>query len=96
MSLPMDATAALITDLTRRMEALRAARYQGKDSDGLVEATVDGDGVVVEVTLVQTISRNDSKEVADAIRTAVDAAQQNLAKALTQLAQEAEQWQTET
>jgi DNA-binding protein YbaB len=92
----MDANAALITDLTQRMEALRAKTYVGRDDNALVEATVDGDGGVVEITFAQTISRHDAKEVADAIRAAVDAAQQSLATALAQLAQEAEQWQTPT
>jgi DNA-binding protein YbaB len=96
MSLPLDATEALIADLTRRMQALRDTTYEGRDKEGLAVVTITGEGDVVAVKLAQTIARRTPEEVADAIRKAVDAAQQELAQAYTQLANRAQEWEQQT
>ncbi|GIH09714.1 hypothetical protein Rhe02_77810 [Rhizocola hellebori] len=93
MSLPLDAAEALIADLTRRMQALREATYEGHDEAKLAVATVTGDGEVRTVKLAQTVGRHSPEDVADAIRKAVTAAQQELALAYTKLAHQAEQWE---
>jgi DNA-binding protein YbaB len=96
MSLPLDATEALIADLTRRMQALRDTTYEGRDKEGLAVVTITGEGDVVAVKLAQTIARRTPEEVADAIRKAVDAAQQELAQAYTQLTNRAQEWEQQT
>jgi DNA-binding protein YbaB len=93
MSLPPDAAEALIADLTRRMQGLREATYEGRDGTGLAAATVKGDGEVMAIRLAQTVARHSPEEVADAIRKAVDSAQQELAQAYTTLAHQAENWE---
>ena len=92
MSLPLDAAEALIADLTRRMQALRSATYEGRDRDGLAVVTITGDGDVIAVQLAQTVARHKPEEVADAIRAGVEAAQGQLAQAYTKLAHQAEEW----
>jgi DNA-binding protein YbaB len=92
MSLPLDAAEALIADLTRRMQALRSATYEGHDRDKLAVVTITGDGEVTAVRLAQTVARHSPDEVSDAIRAAVDAAQQQLAQAYSRLAVQAEEW----
>ncbi len=96
MSLPLDAAEALIADLTRRMETLRSATYEGQDKERLATVTVTGDGDVIAVKLAQTIARHAPEVVADAIRQAVDAAQQRLAEAYNQLAHQAQEWEQQS
>ncbi len=95
MTLSHDAAGALIADLTRRMEALRAANYSGRDGGGLAEAIVDGDGLVVQVKLARTVARYRPEVVAEAVRAALDAAAASVAEAYGALAQEAETWEAQ-
>ncbi|HZM84580.1 MAG TPA: hypothetical protein VFC19_53345 [Candidatus Limnocylindrales bacterium] len=90
MGLTPDAAGALISELNRRIDALRAGRYEGRDKAGLAAVKVDGDGIVCDVTLSKTISRYRSDAVAEAVREAVQAAQLSLAQAYGTLAAEAE------
>jgi DNA-binding protein YbaB len=90
MALTPDAAGALIGELTRRIEALRAGRFEGRDKAGLAVVKVDGDGLVCEVTLSKTISRYRSDTVAKAVGEAVTAAQLSLAQEFESLAAEAE------
>jgi hypothetical protein len=90
MALTPDAAGALIGELTRRIEALQAGRYQGRDKAGLAVVTVDGEGLVCDVTLVKSISRHRSDAVAKAVHEAVQAAQLSLAEAFEILAAEAQ------
>jgi DNA-binding protein YbaB len=90
MALTPDAAAAVIGELTRRIEALRAGRYEGRDKDGLATVKVDGDGLVCDVTLSKSISRHRSVVVAKAVREALLAAQMSMTQAYEALAAEAE------
>jgi hypothetical protein len=90
MALTPDAAGALIGELTRRIEALRAGRFEGRDKAGLAVVKVDGEGLVSEVTLANTISRYRSDPVAKAVGEAVAAAQLSLTQAFETLAAEAE------
>lgn len=90
MALTPDVAGALIGELTRRIEALRASRFEGRDKAGLAVVKVDGEGLVCEVTLSNTISRYRSDTVAKAVGEAVTAAQLSLAQAFETLAAEAE------
>ena len=90
MALTPDAAGALIGELTRRIEALRAGRYEGRDKAGLAVVKVDGQGLVCEVTLAKTISRYRSDTVAKAVGEAASAAQLSLAQAFETLAAEAD------
>ncbi|HEX6683111.1 MAG TPA: hypothetical protein VF062_09965 [Candidatus Limnocylindrales bacterium] len=94
MALSPDAAGALIGELTRRIEALQAATYAGRDPAGLAEVKVDGAGLVCEVTLSRSIARHRPDAVASAIREAVTAAQLSLAEAFEGLAREAEGWES--
>lgn len=90
MALTPDAAGALIGELTRRLEALRARTYEGRDEKGLAVVKVDGEGLVRGVTLIKTIGKYRSDTVAGAVRDAVQAAQLSLAQAYESLAAEAE------
>src|SRR5262245_34182286 len=85
-ALDPDGTLARIAGLTRQMDELRAGRYRGEDPAGLAVATVDGDGLVVEISFVRTISRHHPDEVGEAVCASVDAAQRRLAMAFEDLA----------
>jgi len=95
MALTPDAAGALIGELTRRIEVLRAGQYEGRDKAGLAAVKVDGEGIVCDVTLSKTISRYRSDAVAKAVHEAVQAAQLSLAQAYETLAAEAEKLATE-
>jgi len=90
MALTPDAAGAVIGELNRRIEALRAGRYEGRDQAGLATVKVDGDGLVCEVKLSQSISRYRSDAVSKAVREALLAAQTSLTQAYESLAAEAE------
>src|SRR5262245_5284676 len=90
MALTPDAAGALIGELTRRIEALQAGRYEGRDKMGLAVVTVDGEGLVCDVTLVKSISRYRADAVAKAVEEAATAAQLSLAEAFEALAAQAE------
>jgi DNA-binding protein YbaB len=96
MPVDPDAAGALIADLTRRMQSLREMTFTGSDSASLVQATVDGDGLVTEIRFARTISRHRSPEVGEAIVAAIEDAQAKLAGAYTGLAEDAEKWEHET
>ncbi|GAA4154765.1 hypothetical protein GCM10022251_25410 [Phytohabitans flavus] len=67
---------------------LRAATYAGRDPRGLAAATVDGDGLVVEVTFADGIGRHQPAAVGEAVRLAVSDARQRMAAAYRALAPE--------
>jgi len=90
MALTPDAAGSLIGELTRRMEALQAGTYEGRDKAGLAVVKVDGEGLVCQVALSKTIGRYRSETVSCAVRDAVQAAQMSLAQAFESLAAEAE------
>lgn len=94
MTLSPDAAGSLIGELNRRLESMRAATYEGRDRMGLAIVTVDGEGLVREVTLARSIARHRPDEVGDAIRDAVTSAQLRLAEAYESLTREAESWLT--
>jgi DNA-binding protein YbaB len=60
---------------------LRSALYAGREPRGLAAATVDGDGVVVEVTFADKVSRQQPGVVAEAVCAAVAEARSRLAAA---------------
>jgi DNA-binding protein YbaB len=93
--IPPDAAGALIADLTQRVEALRHSTFAGRDDQGLVEATVDGGGIVSQIKLARTITRHRPAEVGEAIVRAIDDAQTHLASAYAELARDAETWENE-
>jgi hypothetical protein len=87
-----DVAEAFIEDLTREMDALRAGTYSARDPAGLATATVDGDGLVVDVRFPQTVGRHQEAAVEEAVRLAVAAAQQRLAEAYDELARVSQTW----
>ena len=91
MALTPDAAGAVIGELNRRMEAVRAGRYEGRDKAALAVVKVDGDGLVCDVTLSKSISKYRSDAVSKAVREALLAAQLSLTQAYETLAAEAEQ-----
>lgn len=95
MSLSPEAAGAIIADVTRRLEKLQAATYQGRDTEGIATAIVDGHGLVVEVKLANTVARYRPVMVGEAIRAAIDAAQLQMAQAYSSLAEQAEKWRRE-
>ena len=90
MALTPDAAGSLIGELTRRIEALQAGTYEGRDQAGLAAVKVDGEGLVCEVNLSRSAGKYRSDTVANAVREAVQAAQVSLAQAFETLAAEAE------
>jgi DNA-binding protein YbaB len=90
MALTPDAAGAVIGELNRRIEALRAGRYEGRDKAGLAVVKVDGEGLVCDVTLSKSISRYRSDAVSKAVHEALLAAQMSLTQAYESLAVEAE------
>jgi DNA-binding protein YbaB len=85
MSIP-EPPAVPAGDLIADFDRVRAGRYPGRDRAGLVTATVDGDGLIVKVTFVNTIGRHDPRMVEEAVRAAVQAARRRLTEALGALA----------
>ncbi|MDG4786551.1 YbaB/EbfC family nucleoid-associated protein [Micromonospora sp. WMMD1102] len=79
---------ASIARTEARWQQLLAGTYQGTDPARLVTAVVDGEGVVVEVRFVRTITRHDPAVVEQAVLAAVSAAQQRLGAALADVTAE--------
>ena len=96
MPFPPEAAGALIADLTRRLEDLQRKTFTGRDKDSLVEATVDGEGLVAGIVFSRSISRHRPADVGAAIVNAVNDAQSALASAYASLAADAELWENET
>jgi hypothetical protein len=90
MALTPDLAGSLIGELTRRIEALQAGTYEGRDKAGLAVVKVGGDGLVREVVFSRSIGKYRSETAAAAVREALEAAQVNLAQAFESLAAEAE------
>jgi hypothetical protein len=70
---------------TADLDRVLAGTYGGSDPAGLAAATVDGRGLVVEVTFVKTIARHPPAAIGAAVRAAIGAAQQRLAEAFDAL-----------
>jgi len=81
---PGDALPA-VDELTAGVERVLAGTYRGRDPGGLVLATVDGEGLVVDVRLAPTVSRHEARVVEEAIRQAVTAAQRSIVDAFEAL-----------
>jgi len=85
MSTPPVGPQPSVDDLTDGMRRVLAATYRGRDPSGLALATVDGEGLVVDIRLAPTVARHETRVVADAIRQAVTAAQRSIVDAFEAL-----------
>ncbi|BCB88310.1 hypothetical protein [Phytohabitans suffuscus] len=85
MSTPPAGPQPSVDELTAGIQRVLAGTYRGRDPAGLALATVDGEGLVVDVRLAPTVARYGTRAVEDAIRQAVTAAQRSIVDAFEAL-----------
>jgi hypothetical protein len=71
------------------LAGLRGTIFTGRDSDHLASVDVDADGVVLRVRLATTVGLHPVAAIERAVRSAIDAAQFQLAQAWQRLAEQA-------
>jgi hypothetical protein len=71
------------------LAGLRSTIFTGRDSDHLASVDVDADGIVLRVQLATTVGLHPVAAIERAVRSAIDAAQFQLAQAWQRLAEQA-------